>query len=393
MRAELHVIRRRFLLGSGCLVLSGCGGGGPTTDAILGSSSLVVRRAPPANGETRPSYVLVEVDRDIADAVSATQARLDAGGFHAVGGPTPVLIGRGDLVEVAIVSTAETGFVDFTTASLSPISQTPLIAQEVGADGMIRVPPLGRILAEGRTVSELESFLTERLSEVLVEPAAIVRIVDRRSAKVSVVGKVGAPGKYSIGETDLRLLDLITAAGGPSERSENLQVRLSRSGRTRTALMENILSNPSLNVYVQPADVIEVETPENRIVVLGSGGATNQTLLLDQPDNTLTDVLGYGEGLANRQADRSGVFVYRDVDRQVLGRLGLDTSRFAGASVPTVFQFDLTRPDSLFAAKSFRVDDGDILYLATSIRDAVEAFSTFLPVPADFVPEPVAIRY
>lgn len=379
------------VLGLG-LLLAGCGGGGPSANAILSGTEAVVGRAVLAD-EARAPYLLVEMDRGLARAFTDAQRRAEQAAFHGTGGPVPVVIGRGDIIEVAIVSTAETGFVDFTTASISPISQTSLVPQEVGDDGMIRVPPLGRIRAQGRTVREVENFLTERLGEVLVEPAAIVRIADRQSAKVSVVGKVGAPGKYSLDDVNLRLLDLITAAGGPAERSENLRVKLSRNGVTRSALLESILSNPRLNVYLRPGDVIEVETPENRVVVLGAGGTRNQTLMLDQPDSTLVDVLGYGEGLANRRADQSGVFVYRDVHRDVLHRMGIDVTRFAGDVVPTVFRFDLSAPESLFVAKSFAVADGDVLYIAASIKDAVEAFATFFPVPSSFVPGASSVEY
>ncbi|TCP39274.1 polysaccharide biosynthesis/export family protein [Rhodovulum marinum] len=382
---------KTLVLGCG-LLLAGCGGSGPSANAILSGTDMVVGRASLSETERAP-YVLVEMDRGLARAFTDAQRRTEQEAFHRTGGPMPVVIGRGDIVQVAIVSTAETGFVDFTTASISPISQTSLVPQEVGDDGMIRVPPLGRIRAQGRTVREVENFLTERLGEVLVEPAAIVRIADRQSAKVSVVGKVGAPGKYSLDDVNLRVLDLITAAGGPAERSENLRVKLSRNGVTRTALLESILSNPRLNVYLRPGDVIEVETPENRIVVLGAGGTRNQTLTLDQPDGTLVDVLGYGEGLANRRADRSGVFIYRDAQRDVLARMGVDVSRFAGDSVPTVFRFDLSQPDSLFVAKSFAVADGDVLYIAASLKDAVDAFATFFPVPSTFVPTPSGFDY
>ncbi len=379
------MIRANLLVATGVLALAGCGGGGPTSNAIVNGTDLVVGRAESTVATGATPYVLVNVDRAIASAMTRFKREYDANTFHGVGSPSGVVIGRGDVLEIAIVSTSETGFMDFTTASIAPISQTALVPQTVSSDGKVRVPPLGRVSAQGLTVQQFENTLTRLLGEVLVDPSAIVSISNRESAKVSVVGKVGAPGKYSIDETNLRLLDLISLAGGPAERSENLRVKVSRNGVTHRALLEDVLSNPNLNIYVRTGDVIEVETPENRVTILGSGGTTNQTLLLNKPDSTLIDVLGQGQGLANRQADRAGVFVYRDTRKSALTQLGVNTQSFVGETVPAVYRFDLTEPDSLFAAKSFEVTDGDILYLATSVKDAFEALSTFIPIPADYV--------
>lgn len=378
-------MRVRFFLLTSCVFLTACGGGGPTTQAISTGTDYVVGRAQTPEIVADNPYLLVNMDRAIASSISSQKRSVDASRFHPVGSPASVVIGRGDMLQISIVSTGEAGFMDFTTASIAPISQTTLVPQEVGSDGMVRVPPLGRVRARGMTVQQFENTLTERLGLVLVDPSAIVSISDRQSAKVSVVGKVLSPGKYPIDESNLRLLDVISAAGGPAERSENLGVMVSRNGVTHRALMRDVLSNPNLNIYVRSGDVIEVETPENRITILGSGGTRNATLLMNKPDSTLIDVLGDGQGLANRVADRSGVFLYRDVPSSVLGRMGVDTSRYGTATIPTIFRFNLVEPEALFAAKSFEVADGDILYLATSVKDAFEALSTFVPIPADYV--------
>ncbi len=369
-----------------CVLISGCGGGGPNTHAILGGTKLTIEKgAAVASTPEGSPYVLVDVDRSLAMSLTEARNLAEQESFHKTGSNTATTVGRGDLVQVAIVSTSDNGFVDFTSASIAPISQTTLAAQEVGADGMIRVPPIGRVKVVGRTTGQIESLLKQRLSQILVDPSAIVSVTDRRSAKVAVVGKVGNPGKYSISETELRLLDLINAAGGPAERSENLRVRLSRKGDTRETRLDAVLQNPDLNVYMQANDVLEVETPETRIVILGSGGTTNQTVTLNYPDSSVVDVLGLGGGLANRAADRAGVFIYRETPAYLLSKYGVDTRGFTGKSVPTIFRFDLVQPESLFVAKAFAVADGDVLYLATSIRDAVQALSTFVPLPVEYV--------
>lgn len=367
-------------------VLAGCGGTGPGAMSVLNGTKAFVAAgfAAPQSRADSP-YVLVETDRAMARLLAVLEGRYETEGFFGTGAAAPIVIGRGDVVSVSIVSTADRGFVDFTTASLAPISQTELSPQEVGADGRIRIPPMGRIRVAGRTTAAVEAMLTQRLSQVLVEPSVIVTIADRRSAKVSVVGKVGAPGKYSITDTNLRLLDMIALAGGPVERSENLRIRLSRNGATHEAGLKAVLEHDGLNVFMRPGDVLELETPQHRVVVLGAGATNNNTVLLDFPDSSLADVLGLSGGLAGRTANRKGVFIYRDTRREILSKLGVDMSGFRGAEVPTIFRIDMTEPDSLFVAQNFRVADGDILYIAPSLRDAIQAFTTFAPGPTSYV--------
>ncbi|WP_299938828.1 polysaccharide biosynthesis/export family protein [uncultured Pelagimonas sp.] len=379
---------------SAVLGLVGCGGAGPDVMSIQSGTKSVVDASATQDATAEDSpYVLVEADRDMAVSLSSALIEREKRAFYPRGGPAPILVGRGDIISVAIVSTSDSGFVDFTSASIAPISQTELAPQEVGADGMIRVPPLGRVRVVGRSTSQIENGLTARLSNVLVDPSAIVSIADRRSAKVAVVGKVGSAGKYSIDETNLRLLDMVNSAGGPDERSENLRVSLSRQGDTRTTSLDAVLRNDNMNVFVKPGDVLELETPEDRIVVLGAGASSNSTMIVNLPDATLTDVLGNAGGLAGRTASRKGVYVYREMPVSLLQKIGADVSEFTGVfggkydsrTVPTIFRFDMTKPDSLFIAKAFRMLDNDILYIAPSLRDAVLALTAFVPGPSAYV--------
>jgi len=60
--------------------------------------------------------------------------------------------------------------------------------------GVVTGPQRGRVRAAGQTIQAFETFLTRRLSDVLINPTAVVQMVDRNSATVSIVGQVGGPG-------------------------------------------------------------------------------------------------------------------------------------------------------------------------------------------------------
>jgi polysaccharide export outer membrane protein len=122
---------------------SACAGGGPDTRAIVGGAdSTVASRA-----ETLP-YIVVDVDESIATVVSRSLDVMPS--FFGDAQPGPVIIGVGDTVQVSIVSSSETGFLDFTTASDLADLHHVLPPQTVRESGMLNIPPIGRLRAAGR---------------------------------------------------------------------------------------------------------------------------------------------------------------------------------------------------------------------------------------------------
>jgi polysaccharide export outer membrane protein len=164
----------------------------------------------------REDFVLVEVNRQIAETVSNASLTKTTASFISDTRAAPVTIGSGDILDIAIISTSENGFIDFSQSSVSPVSATPLPPQQVGSDGNVNVPPVGRVRASGQTIQQFETFLARKLGEVLVNPSVIVNLTDRRSARVSVLGAVNAPGAFSINQESTHLIDALTLAGGQS---------------------------------------------------------------------------------------------------------------------------------------------------------------------------------
>lgn len=376
----------RYFAGLLCAtLLVSCGAPGPRTQAILTENkSVFVQR------EASTPFAVVRLSTASAKRASHWLDRTTAAGFLQDTSADPFIIGRGDILAISIVSTSESGYIDLTNSTLSPISTTNLPAQEVGSDGMVSVPPLGRVRAQGSTAQAFERFLERRLGEVLVDPSVIVSIADRRSARVSVLGNVANPGTYSINQNNTRLVEVIADAGGPDQEfiSENLEIRVSRGGRTGRARLDEVYENPRLNIHIKPGDVVSVERPVHRLTVLGAGGA-NGTLIYNEADLSLAEALGRASGLINRRADRRGVFVYRELPTEAARSLGVDTTAFGQRPVPTIFNLDLSKPEALFAAKDFKVGEQDLVYISNSLYEEINAlftvFTNFAPLPSVYV--------
>jgi polysaccharide export outer membrane protein len=179
---------RKAILGVCVLALSACAGGGPDTRAIWARPTA---QSPPAPKRFPISWSTWTRASRRWSAARSTSCRQ----FFGDAQPGPVIIGVGDTVQVSIVSSSESGFLDFTTAQISPISTTSLPPQTVRESGMLNIPPIGRLRAAGQTIQSFEALLERRLGEVLIEPSVIVELLDRQSARVNVVGQVAGGGR------------------------------------------------------------------------------------------------------------------------------------------------------------------------------------------------------
>jgi polysaccharide biosynthesis/export protein len=112
-------------------------------------------------------------------------------------------IGPGDLIEISILN--------------RPTLSNDAI--RVDGSGMIQMPLIdGDIKAACRTESELAKEIVARYVEYLKNPTVRVFVKEYQSRPVAVIGAVNTPGRFQL-QRPVRLLELLTFAGGPAERA------------------------------------------------------------------------------------------------------------------------------------------------------------------------------
>lgn len=133
----------------------------------------------------------------------------------------------------------------------------------VRPDGKISIPLVGDIQAEGKTLTELDNEITERLKAFIRTPQVSVMLKKFGGQKIVVLGEVRQPGVYKVtGENTL--LDMIGIARGFTEDAVLNSIILIRGDFTNPQVQRlNLTSaivkgNLAENVYVQPEDVIYV---------------------------------------------------------------------------------------------------------------------------------------
>src|SRR5882672_2802624 len=118
-------------------------------------------------------------------------------------GSTPVKLGAGDLVEVGVYGVPE-------LATKARVSN----------DGDLYLPLIDYVHVGGLSLEEAQKLLEKRLDDggFVRNPHVTIFVNEYASQAVTVMGEVGKPGVYPI-LGDRRLFDLISAAGGLTEKA------------------------------------------------------------------------------------------------------------------------------------------------------------------------------
>ena len=100
--------------------------------------------------------------------------------------------------------------------------------QQVGADGTVTVPLIGRIPATGRTVVAVSDDIRTKLSDGFVHsPSVTVTIKNYRPFYI--LGEVTTPGQYEYAQ-GMTVLAAVAKAGGFTYRAKRNEIFLKREG-------------------------------------------------------------------------------------------------------------------------------------------------------------------
>lgn len=98
----------------------------------------------------------------------------------------------------------------------------------VRPDGKISLPLLNDVQAAGLTPLELRDSLAKKLTEYIPSPEVSVIVSEVKSLKVSVMGAVEKPGRYSLG-SQATVIDAIAMAEGFTEFASRSRIVVLRS--------------------------------------------------------------------------------------------------------------------------------------------------------------------
>ncbi|MFS4481919.1 polysaccharide biosynthesis/export family protein [Hyunsoonleella sp. 2307UL5-6] len=136
----------------------------------------------------------------------------------------------------------------------------------VDNDGNIDYPVLGKIKLLGLTVEESKELLKEKLSEYLKDPIINIRILNFR---VSILGEVRVPGRYSISGERITLLEAIALAGDLTIKGKRDNITVIRDFQgTKTYTKVDLTNKELFNspvYYLTQNDIVYVEPNKSAI--------------------------------------------------------------------------------------------------------------------------------
>jgi len=184
---------------------------------------------------------------------------------------------------------------------------------QIGQDGYITFPLVGRIKASGQSVSAFNRTLRNRLASYLKTPDVVVRVLSYQGQRFSVQGSVKQAGQFFLSDQPISVYSALGLAGGTTEQGDNTYITLVRQGITyqlNTIALEK--AGYSLhNLLIQPNDTIYVNSRENqKIYVMGEAGK-NQSLPMRDQGMSLSDALGESLGINPLSASAGRIYVLR----------------------------------------------------------------------------------
>jgi polysaccharide export outer membrane protein len=359
----------RFLLLAGAassgLVLSSCSGlpgSGPSEGTI--QSGAKAAEAP---------YTLVPVTQTVADLLSREQEKPLSDAFGAARRQSASRIGVGDAVAVTIWEASKEGL--FSTGTQS---STQIPPQVVAESGTISVPFAGRVRVVGQSPEAVKLVIEKALAGMAVEPQVLVSVVTNNTNAVTVTGEVAASGRIPLAPGGNRLLGVIADAGGPRMESHQLAVQITRGRRSETIPMEQLISDPRENVFVQSNDIITLIRQPRSFTVFGATMA-NAAVQFDETQLYLNQGLAKVGGLNDDKANAKGVFVYRREPAAIVRSFASNAGPVhADGTVNVIYQVDLKDPRGFFLLKSFKIRNRDLIYVANSSLAEVRKFSSLV---------------
>ena len=115
-----------------------------------------------------------------------------------------------------------------------PDLQGPVL---VTPDGSFSFPLVGQVDARGKTVSELQQVITERLAKFISEPVVTVSVREIRGNKVYVIGQVNRPGEFIVNPR-VDVMQALSMAGGTTAFASLDDIRILRRDGAKQESLE-----------------------------------------------------------------------------------------------------------------------------------------------------------
>ncbi len=349
-----------------------------------GPNAIAVKSETTWNG---PHYGLVKVTPKVVDILQEYGPQSLSAAFGDHRPPPEIHFGIGDVVSVSIFEAAAGGLFIPSEAGVRPGNFVTLPNQPVDTKGFITVPYAGLVPTAGKTPSQVEQEIVDRIKNRAIEPQAVVSLVTQNTSLITVIGEVNneftPTGRIPAQPAGERLLDVITRAGGLKDQGQDLWVVLERHGKRAAVPFGALIYEPGNNIWAWPGDTIYLYKEPQTFLALGASGQQGEFQFSAGPQSsawrmTLAEAVATAGGLLDAQADPGSVFLYRREPRELAEKLGVDCSKMPGPTVPIVYSVSFADPAGYFLGTRMQMHNKDVIFVANAQSVEITKWAQFL---------------
>lgn len=275
--------------------------------------------------------------------------------------PAPTeLVGPGDILDISIYETGIALFGRSSSAAAAGDANFEATAKaerlpstRVSDEGTINIPFVGELPVKGRTTAGAERMIRDALRGKSQNPQVLVSIREGLTNSVIIGGDVARPGRLILPTNRETLSDVIALAGGNRGEIKDLLVRVQRSGVNGEFRLSDIMSDPSQDIRIFPADRISLVRAPRSFSVMGAAGKAEQ-IGFPSPQVSLAEAIALAGGSNPNTGDPRAIFVFRI------------SKGPNGEDKPIVYHLNMMRASSYLLAQRFAMTDKDVLYVGNA---------------------------
>lgn len=338
------------------LALEGC--------ALLpgqGPSAIDIALLDATAAEATRDYTIINLDASTVQTLGPQRpASLSNEFSDQMRGHASIVIGIGDRLIINIWEASADGLFSTIEKKQTPIDVT------VDENGNIFIPYVGQIDVIGMSVERVRQSVEAGLRGKAVEPQVQVALTSNVGHKATIFGDVAQPGRYDIPVSGLRLIEAIAQAGGATQASFETEVTIVRGEVGSTIRLDEVMRKSSNNVWLMPRDTVQVAHKPRTFTAFGAVTSKNQ-IPFNAEAITLVEALAQSGGLNDNLADAGGVFLFRFESPARLDSANVQVpAALVEGKVATIYRLNFNQPQAFFLARSFMMQDKDIIYVANA---------------------------
>tara|TARA_X000000950_G_scaffold263904_1_gene336637 strand:- start:1813 stop:2964 length:1152 start_codon:yes stop_codon:yes gene_type:complete len=254
--------------------------------------------------------------------------------------PGPYIVGVGDEFVFAQIIDTSSEKNNFVSRSIG-----------VSDDGYINLIDAGRINAIGKTQSEIEAKIYDRLSNLGSSYKFELQLTGFRSKRIFVNGDGFQPQTIPYTNIPIYLEDVLSKATMQRNVTHDARVSILRGSEKYEVSLLKIIKGNRNKIRLFPDDKIFISPltyrPE-KVLVVGETFAQTAIPITSFQRQTLSETLFNGRVLNNVTSDFSQIYVIRENNKKLVA-----------------YHLDITNPGRISLANKFEMRPDDVVFVAT----------------------------